>query len=436
MRLSKNQAIVITLLNILIVCLVAIILFYPSLTTGAKTDNEVPPVDDVVADPIEHVKLREASDGLVDEIVRETRLMGYGDETVVDVYYVDEKLFLFGNAMVAGLDFDSIGGFLCVMDGNGKIVRYEYFSGKVGGVCRRSDGFIACSENGLYHVDFDGNVELKLELYSLAVCVATVADDRVAVVTQPNEKSLRLTEYVVASGRVSKGRTTLINSGFTLSFFDCYYFGERYVIAARATNSPVYDAMVFFDLVPGADALSHYYGGTNENSLLPFAVMPYDGGYFALCKLNGLAAIVTVDYNFVTYRSVSLGFAVIEGNLFYANGKYYASFSRANGAITYEIESDLSRRTVTALDGVFVDGVLWADELIAVGRVKTGENSGCLCVLRPYSQQNVTIDVSNMQLFDCIKNEQGLLIVLSAQGGGAVSSTSGGCDVYVILVDG
>lgn len=439
MRLSKAQTVVITLLNVVIVVLVALIFFVPTLgaATADAGGNDDPPA--VKPDPpTEHVKLRDASDGKVSEIARETRLMGAGDETVVEIYERDGVVYIFGNATVKGLDFDSYGGFLCVVNAAGTILSFTYFDGKIGAVGKLASGYAVGAGEALYFVDYTGEAVKKAELRGEALFAAAVASDRIAVVTQPAPTSLYLTEYAVtANGEVSVGHGTRIDNGFTLKFFDCYYFGESYVIAARAHNSPRYDAVVFFTFTAGGDAASHYYGGSGDNITRPYAVMPCDAGYFALCSVNGLATVITVDYKFVSYHSINLGFTFTDASLFFARGRYYASFKRTDGAVTYELGGDLSRRTLGSLDGLFLSNISATDDgVIAMGTVTSANGDTAAEIVSVYADGKVALDIADAVFYGGYENGGKLTVVLSATGGAALSETSGGRDVYVITVSG
>lgn len=435
MRLSKAQTLVITLLNVAIVVLVAVIFFVPlPWSTDAGGDGTGDdPTGTKPNPPQEHVKLREASAGRVKEIARETRLMGVGDETIVEAYEREGVLYAFGNATVKGLDFDDYGGFLCVINAAGTILSFTYFDGKIGAVGKTAQGYAVGAGESLYFVDYTGEAVKKSELRGEALFVGSVTTDKIAVVTQPTPTSLYLTEYgVTADGGVSVGNGTRIDNGFTLKFFDCYYFGDSYVIAARAHNSPRYDAAVFFTFAAGGDATAHYYGGTGDNLTRPYAVMPCDAGYFALASVNGLATVITVDYKFVSYHSINLGFTFTDASLFFARGKYYACFKRTDGAVTYELEGNLSRRTLTELDGLFLSAVSVAGEIVVAMGKAVSSNDGLVAIVEPYTGERLTLGMDDAAFYFGYVNGGKLTAVLSACGGDALSSTSGGRDVYVI----
>ena len=117
MRLNKWQTVIITLLNVVIATLIVVIMLTGAGKGVPDGDNagagdvgtEQPPSDQTggEVDPPEHIKLREASAGKAEGIVRETRLMGSGDETAVKVYFRSGVTYLFGNSTVADLDFES-----------------------------------------------------------------------------------------------------------------------------------------------------------------------------------------------------------------------------------------------------------------------------------------------------------------------------------------
>lgn len=450
MRLSKGQATVIVLLNIIIAALVAIVLFVPQIAPGISfgqpdgsgggdknTGGENPPVEQP------HNKYRTATQGKTDKILRETGLMGSGDETVSAVYERGGMSYIFGNATVADLDFDSYGGFICLVNAAGAIIKYEYFDGNITAVGVVGSGYAAAvydrtTGNGkLYFVDYSGDIEEVAQPVGEPIDVFSVDNNKIAVVTQPLTTSFKLTEYsVVRGGQWTAGRSTRIDSGYTLKYFDCYDFGGTYVIAARAHSLPRYDSAVFYSFTIGGDASAYYYGGANENITRPYAVMPYPSGYFALASKNGVATIITVDYAFTSYRSVSLGFVAVDARLFFCGGKYYASFDRADGAVTYRIDDDMSRTSLPALDGIFIDTVTDCGDIFMTG--VTATLSGSKREFKSASfvvlDRGTTVDLSmeNCVFYGAFKNTDGYTCVISATGGDALSTPSGGRDIYVV----
>lgn len=438
MRLNKPQTVVITLLNVLIVALVAAILFVPkSFWSGGKTDTPVggDPTDD--PKPTEHDKLRDAAEGKIPEIERETRLMGVGDETVVKVFFEDDGIYIYGNATVKGLDFDDYGGFLCVVNAAGKITSYKYFDGAITAVGVIPQGHAVAAGKTLYAVT-DGESSAVAELSGSAL--GLYATERgVAAVTQPATSSLMYAEYIATDGgKWTPDKATRIDSGYTLRFFDCYDFGGSRVIAARAHSLPMYDSVVFYKFEPGGDASAHYYGGTGENVTRPYAVMPYPGGYFAVAAKNGIATFINVDYTFATYRSQSLGYTFTDASLLYSGGYYYACFDRQDGSVTYELDENLSRRRLTALDGVKTQCAVEISPLALVGRVseRSGTGSGGVAVniVTPSTGAAVSLPITEGMAYACAAYGGKTTLVLSASGGDALSASSGGLDIYIIAL--
>ena len=234
MKLSKAQATVIALLNILIVALLAIIFLVPVIRDnvaaggnnggGNSGSTDAPPIDTGDDPPPSHNKLRLPSAGATDEIARETRLMGNGDETVVATFFSDDVIYIFGNATVSGLDFDSYGGFLCRMSDGGTILSYTYFDGTMTAACTLGTTYVVAAGNVVYGVDGEGNAVARLDAENV-VDLFGKDGNKIAVVTQPSQTSLKYTEYSMGSEQWTSGFVTRIDSGYTLKYFDCYDFG-------------------------------------------------------------------------------------------------------------------------------------------------------------------------------------------------------------------
>lgn len=440
MRISKFQLVIITILNVVIAALVAVIFLLPALSPAKSANSpDVKPNTDV---PIEeqHNKLRGASDGRISDILRETRLMGTGDETAVNVYTVDGITYIFGNATVKGLDFDSFGGFLCTVNAIGTITGFTYLDGRITAVGKVGIGFAAATLSGadpdfqssrLYYIGYDGAAKSVAALDGECVDIKAFDTRKIAVVTRPSVNSFKLTEYAVSDGELwAAEHNTRISSGYTLDYFDCFKLGDGYILAARAYNLPRYDSIVFYTFSAGGDASAHFYGGSGKNLMQPYAVMPYKNGYLALCRSDSVAAIVTVDYTFMSYRMDLLGFTFSSATLFDSADMYYACFECVDGNVVYEIDGNLSRRVLSAANGMSLNIVVNSNGVVlaggADGKAKITDLSG---------SRVLALDISGVTFYGGYRSADGLtVLIFSADGGNALTATSGGKDIYVIAV--
>ncbi|MBD5131987.1 MAG: hypothetical protein HDT28_05280 [Clostridiales bacterium] len=445
MRITRKQIAVIAFLNVVIILLVLFIVFGKPGALGATDDT---PQDDpsvggddsqtVIAPPVpEHNKLRKASAGLVDEIVTETRLMGSGDETIVYAQTIGGVLYVFGNTTVADFDFDSYGGFVCRFNSALDILGFTYLDGKITAVCMIGDGFAVGtysatdtgdSKSRLYAVDLDGGAKTVVTP-SGEVADITVDEGVIAVLTKQSSNGFTLTEYSTDGDKWNAEYSTRISSSYTLDYFDCYKIGRVYVLAARAYSLPRYDSLVFYTFEAGGDPSAHFYGGTGDSLMQPYAVLPYPSGYIALCRREGTAVIVTVDYAFKTYRRETLGFAFERARLFYNDGLYYACLDCADGPITYEIDANLNLRPLGVADGMAVLNVADGTAVKLIG------TAGDKLRIAATSGAN-TVDLAmNAEKCRAVKTQDGgLVLVVSSSGGDAVSAPTGGRDIYVLLM--
>ncbi|MDE6029277.1 MAG: hypothetical protein K2F90_03020 [Clostridiales bacterium] len=438
MRITKKQIAVITVLNIVIAGLIATLIFWRTPRRAEGIGGTEP--DDggvqVVAPP--HEKLRDSQKGKVKEISYETRLMGSGDESVIFTFAAGGVTYIFGNAVVPDYDFDSVGGFLCRIGSGGKILGFTYFDGKLcaagvveGGFCAATviNAGTADEKSILHSVGDDGVADVLATVEGTVVDVMTVDSKKMAVVAAISGGTLKLTEFTRAGDGWALGGSTRISNALSLSYFDCYIIGDGYVISARAFSEPRYDAIVFYTFKAGGDAVPHYYGGNDESMLRPYAVLPYDDGYMAVCDKNGEAAIVTVDYGFKSFRRDMLGFEFTDGSLTELNGKYYACFMGADGGVTYEIDQRLNRKAVTAISGSRLGAVVNMDSPLFVCTTPTA------VTVKDAGDISVSLAVNDCVINRVIKtgyNE--VLIVLTAKGGDALSKPTGGADVYAVSI--
>lgn len=451
MRATKKQIAVITILNLVIAALIALFvyfktpLFRPAASEsddGTGGNNGSIADDDgstnVVAPPEQpvHNKLREAAAGKVKEIAFETRLMGTGDESVVFTTSLGGVTYIFGNAVVPDYDFDSSGGFLCRVGSDGKILGFSYFSGKLTAVGVIEGGFGAATitdagtedeKSQLFGVTSDGEISPLFELEGMAVDVMPIiGSKKMAVVCKLSEGTLKLVEYTRAGSGWAIGKSTRMSNGLSIDYFDCYYADGEYTISARASSETEYDTLIFYTFEAGGSATSHYPGGSDEK---PYAVMPFGNGYLELCEKDGNAAIVTFGKNFTSYRRERLDIKSVDGRLLFCGGKYYACFMTNSGAVTYELDGSLNIKTITNLNGTEVAAVVSMDNSLFVGATSSA------VTVTDCAEISVTLDITGATISRVIKtgyNE--LLIVLTAQGGNALSAPTGGADVYLISV--
>lgn len=438
MRLSKSQLAVMITLSVIIAALLCFIFLMPGLGFSVT-----PPHGDNADDgngghggmPV-HEKLRAPTPGKADGIVWETRLMGSGDETVMGVYNTQNGLYIFGNATVGDYDFDSYGGFLCVTDADGRITEFKYFAGRMTAVSVTASGFAVATvseagtsaeKNAVYSVE-GGEIVKKAEPVNTVIDILAVDDTRVAAVTKISSNRIALTEYVTSGENWVRDRSTEISSAFGLDYFDCYIAGEEYVVAARTTSLPQYDAVMFFSFKAGGDPTVHTYGGSDENMLTPYAVMPYSGGYAVLAKRGGTATVVGVDYAFKSYRRDILDFAADDARLVFDGKRYYACFITGSGAVTYALDDELKTgEKLGALDGMTLNKAMCAPAtFFAASATK-------LTVTDKSGANKTEFEMTGVNVHACFVNTDGTkTVVLSSTGGNALTVPTGGRDVYVI----
>ncbi|MCH5164778.1 MAG: hypothetical protein J1G01_00050 [Clostridiales bacterium] len=440
MRLSKSQLIVITILNVVIAVLVAVIFLMPLLSPPRGDSGKGPDGD--TPNPSEHNKLREPTAGMVPEIVRETRLMGSGDESVVAVHFVDGAAYIFGNATVGDLDFDSYGGFLCTVGASGKIVGFTYFTGRITAVGIVEGGFAAATvsnkgttdmKSRLYSVGYDGAAREVVTLDGEAADIIPITDSKkTAVVTKPTENSFLLTEYTVTeSGEWVQKHNTRISSGYMLDYFDCFNIGDEYILAAHAYVSSRYDALALYTFQAGGSAAEHLYDGNGGRMTRPYAVAPYEEGYVALCRYDGVATLMTVGYTFMTFGYDMLGFEFEDARILDSNGLYYACFECETGTVVYELDKILNRHKVQAAEGISADCTVKSN-----GTLLAGAYNGQAKISDTTGNRALTLDMTDVTFYGGYRRNDGTtLFVLSASGGKALSKPSGGKDIYVITVN-
>ncbi|MCH5350833.1 MAG: hypothetical protein J1F39_02550 [Clostridiales bacterium] len=433
MKLSKAQGIVITLLNIVIVALVAVLLFVPefsilgSVAVGGKPDDDPPQI--VPDDPPVHNKLRAPSEGKAEGILSETRLMGLGDESVVKTFFLFGSVYIFGNATVKGLDFDYYGGYICKLSEEGEIKAFSYLDEMISAVAAYGETFIAAAGKSVYSVDTDCNLTVRVEQTDGdALDVLPIDNGMVAVISQPLSTSLKLTEYSV--NEWASGHITRIDSVYSLKYLGCFDMSDRYVLAARAHSLPRYDSLVMYSFIAGGDGTLHSYGGDGENTVHPYAVMPCGNGFVAACSKNGIATVLFIDYSFTLYHVYTLGFTATGAKLVYSS-VCYACFEGADGFVTYKAQGTVKPERVSAFDGIKVCAARGG---LFMGVVPGGEG-GAVAVFDE-GKTLVSFSVSGGEAYSLERSGDKIKAVISATGGEGVSAPSGGRDVYYLVLKG
>ncbi len=438
MRLSKSQLAVITILNVIIAALVTFIFVMPLFAPDSPRGDEPNGPDDADPPPSEvvHNKFRDGVAGKAEGILLETQLMGSGDEEILGVYRSGEMLYMFGNTTVGDYDFDGYGGFLCRVDGKGKIAAYDYFAGRITAVNIVEGGFAAAvvsdagtdaERSAVYFVDYDGK-SVECCVPGGTVCDIMPAENgTVAVVTQRGSTTIELAEYIPQSDGWKKARSTAIANGFALEYFDCYMLGEEYTVAARASSLPRYDAIAFFTFRVGGDPQEHIYGGNDDNLLEPYAVLPYPRGYAVLAKRGGSAIVAGVDYSFTHYRRDNLQVAATGGGLIGDGETYYATLY-GETPITYTFGAELD--DIKREDRLNEKNPLY----YSAGRLFVSTGS----MLEIYGGSSLLnkFDITDAAIYCCMKNSDGTYtVVLSATGGSALSAPKGGREAYVLKLE-
>lgn len=433
--MSKTQTAVITILNLIIAALIAVIWFMPF----SKVDAT--PGDDSKDDPsggdeptvAVHEKLRDPASGAVSDILRENRLMGSGDESVVSVYNRADSTFILGNTTVADLDFDEYGGFLCVINAAGKILSFSYFGERIVCAADIGSGFLVGGSEWIYFADYGGEITRALQLNGAVVAdIFPLQNSTVAVLSQPNPTSLLYGEYVISDRTLKSGASTLITENANIEYFDSYIFGDKTVIAAAVGIDPAYGALAFYKFTAGGDASASYYGGTGETKVTPHAVVPYGSGYYALIEKGGMLHLVTVDYEFSQYREQALGFTANgKSRLIHFGGTYFACLMTGDGAVNLAI-TELSRVRLFALDGVVVDSIVkCGDEVLLFG---SGEQVTIAVKTDLTASVRRTLDIDGSVCAAYTRKDGDICVVITARGGGALSTPTHGTDVYYAVL--
>lgn len=170
MQQTTQLRIVAALLIVVIALSAGLFFFMPKKSAEVNDPNPITPPT------LEYEKVRDAEISLDPALFFSQTIGGTKKEEIVDIFYDDQKIFIFGNTESSDCDFDNAGAFVAILASNGKTIRFTTFSGTLADVTISGNGFvlaIADSAPTIVAINTDGD--------EVARCVLDVEREEVPI---------------------------------------------------------------------------------------------------------------------------------------------------------------------------------------------------------------------------------------------------------------
>lgn len=240
MHESKSQLRIITALLIVVIALAGGLFFYLP-TTQAGTTLPPTPEDP----PPTHAKVRDAEISLDPSLIFTQTFGGSGEESIIDVFYNDNLLYIFGNTTSTDFDFDSAGAFLAILNSSGKTLDFLTYDGTLKAVTLFDGGYLMAIDHRLsplaLAVDYGGE-EIK------SVALDTVRDEETLDIKYVDSGYLFITALVQNITGFTRLKMTMLDSSleftgsvvtdevYSLSYIDTLDVMGEYRLVANALS--------------------------------------------------------------------------------------------------------------------------------------------------------------------------------------------------------
>lgn len=356
MKLQKSQLRLIILLNcalVLIVCAIFIELF-------AVKENSVsvtaPPSNDSQTIKPDYSLSRKARISLSSAISLENNLGGTSNDTVVDAFAVNEKIYLFGNTTSSDLDMaDSLSrSFMAVINENLSIENL-YFLGESNSKLEK----VILAENGfLTAFSISGRVTLSLYTYdgtlkrttlsdssgSSEACDLQLIENGYMLITSPHNAPIGKNRLLIQIYDNSLFLTyeRLITTAYQVEYLNAYALNGEYLLFYRAFSD--LGSHLGVARCTSATTVTTQYIDT-DSDYKPLKVLPYSSGFVANCIFSdGKGSIMLLDDNFHSKTIYKSQNNCDNGFIFFTNGLFYSGFSSENSLLctTYDFSFEKS----------------------------------------------------------------------------------------------
>lgn len=238
MQQTTQLRIIAALLIVVIALAGGLLFFLPSSTaSGIVTPPETPPTN-------EYEKIRNAEISLDPALIFTQTIGGSEDESIVDVFFWENQIYIFGNTSSSDCDFESAGAFVAILGGTGDTRRFVTFSGELVDVTLYDGGFVMALDRDaptLLAISLAGD-----EIKSVALPIVSEEEPLDLIFTDngyllvssieqtiPGHKRLKLT---MLSSDLNYIGSLVTDETYSLRYIDTLDVSGKYVLIASAES--------------------------------------------------------------------------------------------------------------------------------------------------------------------------------------------------------
>lgn len=366
-------------LTLVLLILCGGIFFERYLTTRLNRNNEN--TNNVNAEET-YSKIRNAKISLNPSIDMEINIGGSGDETLVAIFSVSDKIYVFGNSTSSDKDMEGgdNGVFLAILSSNLSTLNFLRYEGNLVKVVYGKNGFLLGLNGENCHI---ANCTLDGEITDKTV-ISTESGEVITDIKFFDSHYAVITTHLSGFGReriMLKCYDTdleifyerLIENAFSLFYVDCFLIGNKYLMFFNAkADLAHYAGVAQFDTKQNITV--SYINSDAKYSITD--VMPYSGGYVLnTIFYDGSAGIMLISPTFSLTKRIDISPTdIIGGKLYYSSKKYYSFFHNENGtnATVYNSDFTISNRLSAFSSVKSIDSIYSSSDYALFGTTNAG----------------------------------------------------------------
>lgn len=398
---KQSQLRILAALLIVVIALAAGLFFFIPTKENADVGAQIAPTP-TDTQPAQHKKLREAEISLEPNLSYTQTIGGSGDERVVETFFNDDKLYIFGNTTSNDFDFDQSGAFLAILDEYGSTLSFKSYQGELKAVTLFEGGFVMALDRSspvAVAVDYMGD-----EI--VATGLSTVSEEKTLDIKYTDECFLYITSLTQsATGRTRLKMTMLdfslkyigsliTNEVYSLEYIDTLDVMGEYRLIANALSDK---NMICTG--PWGKKLAHYpldasYRAIDFWILDDFYYLAETDKGTELVKADGTSVTLDVDHKGGNIVGDDANLYINVGNSFFCTDGERITFSAQYGKTNF-----------------YVDNLIYAVSLngdqTTVRAFSKGEKQAEASFLLPLSEANIITCPKGMFVFGCTTGKFG-----------------------------
>ena len=305
-------------------------------------------------------KYRKASPSLCVGVSIEQRLLGDGEEQVVEVLGASNRLYIFVNTTSTTLDFSQgAGAYICVLDSQLSTVAFHYLGEKtLLSALVGEGGFVLCFENGegvsLALYGFDCAFIKESKTLEGEFCALKLIDGGYLLSTSVKQNSLsykRIAIYKVNFDLEIDFSQTL-SSSRNMDFICVYQKGANFLVFFNASSD--LGSRLGVTLAGKTSSVTYL---LKDGDYTVDEVLPVSEGFVAIARGENSGYLIDIDNQFNSDFAHSFEGNFSSTSLFFGTGIYYANFEGENNrSIVFENLVDIKNfdgfKDLKRVDGV------------------------------------------------------------------------------------